>query len=72
VDEVLEVVGEGGGGEPSEVVGDGDGDGSAAEADGPAVGVPPGWVGVVGVDDLDGERWRSTSVAGLASGSTGG
>ena len=54
----MEVVGEGGGGEAAEVVGDGDADGSAADAHGPVVGVPAGWVGgVVGVDEVDGERW---------------
>jgi hypothetical protein len=69
VDEVLEVAGEGGGGEPAEVLGDGDGGGSAPEADGPAVGVPAGWVGVgVGVDEVDGEGGWSPWVAGLVGG----
>jgi hypothetical protein len=67
VDEVLEVAGEGGGGEPAEVVSDGDGVGSSPEVDGPAVRVPPGRVGVVvGVDCLDGECWWAAAAAGLA------
>ena len=71
---MLEVAGEGGGGEPAEVVGDGHGAGSMVEAHGPGVGVPSGWVGVlVGIDELDGEAGRSRTVAaGFVGGPAGG
>jgi len=58
VEELLEVAGEGGGTEPSEVLADDDGVGSAAESDGPGPGEAQRVTAGIGVGliDFDEER----------------